>query len=64
MQSIGMGGHLGDIHVVATGLSAFSVPQAGLSGNDLVFVWTETNDFINSIRSARVPLSALSAGSH
>ena len=58
-KAIGMGGLLGDAHIVATRVGAFSVPQIGVSGPDLVFVWTETDDRVNSIHSAKVPLKAL-----
>jgi hypothetical protein len=52
-------GTAGPVHTVATGAGAFSVPQIALAGDDLVFVWTETEKFENSVHSARVAAKAL-----
>jgi hypothetical protein len=49
----------GQTRIVARGVGSFSVPQIGLSGEDLVFVWTETAERVNTIHSARVPVAAL-----
>lgn len=49
----------GPVRLVADNAGSFSVPQIGTSGDDLVFVWTETADFVNSVHSARVPAAAL-----
>jgi len=48
-----------ETRIVARGVGSFSVPQIALSGDDLVFVWTETEDFVNRILSARVSVAAL-----
>jgi hypothetical protein len=52
-------GEPGDVHVVARGAGSFSVPQIGLSGDDLVFVWTKTDDHIDTVHSTIVPAAAL-----
>jgi hypothetical protein len=44
---------------VAHNAGSFSVPQIALDGEDLVFVWTETEEFENSVHSARVAAKAL-----
>ena len=49
----------GPVRQISGNAGGFSVPQIGVAGDDLVFVWTETNDFINTIRSAHVPVEAL-----
>ncbi len=49
----------GPVHTVTTDAGSFSVPQIALAGEDLVFVWTETVGFENSIHSARVDAKAL-----
>jgi hypothetical protein len=52
-------GEAGPVHTVARGVGSFSVPQMSLAGDDLIFVWTETEDSVNSIHSARVPAKSL-----
>ena len=52
-------GAAGSVHTVAHNAGSFSVPQIGLDGDDLVFVWTETDEFENSVHSARVAAKAL-----
>jgi len=52
-------GSPGPVHTVATGAGSFSVPQIALAGEDLIFVWTETDEFENSVHSARVAAKAL-----
>ena len=52
-------GTLGPIQRVSIGANTFSVPQIARSGNDLVFVWTESEDFVDRLRSARAPIAAL-----
>ena len=52
-------GTAGPVHTVATGAGSFSVPQIALADDDLVFVWTETEKFENSVHSARVAAKAL-----
>jgi len=59
VRSIGKNGTLGVIHTVSTGAASFSVPQIARSGDDLVIVWTESEDFVDRIASARVPVAAL-----
>ena len=49
----------GPVRPVAPNARAFSFPQIALSGDDLVFVWTETENDVNSLHSARVPAAAL-----
>jgi len=52
-------GAAGSVHTVAHNAGSFSVPQIALAGEDLIFVWTETEEFENSVHSARVPAKAL-----
>jgi hypothetical protein len=52
-------GAAGSVHTVAHNAAAFSVPQLALSGEDLILVWTETEEFENSVHSARVAAKAL-----
>jgi hypothetical protein len=52
-------GTAGPMHAVAIDAGSFSVPQIALAGEDLVFVWTETETFENSVHSARVAAEAL-----
>ena len=52
-------GAAGTVHTVAHNAGAFSVPQIALAGEDLIFVWTETEKFENSVHSARVAAKAL-----
>jgi hypothetical protein len=52
-------GSAGPVHTVATGVGSFSVPQIALAADDLVFAWTETEKFENSVHSARVAAKAL-----
>ncbi|MDJ0906878.1 MAG: sialidase family protein [Woeseiaceae bacterium] len=49
----------GPARLVTPDAAAFSFPQIALSGDDLVFVWTETEAAINSLHSARVAAAAL-----
>jgi hypothetical protein len=49
----------GPARLVAQNAGAFSFPQIALSGADLVFVWTETTDSVNSLHSASVLAAAL-----
>lgn len=49
----------GPVRLVAPDAGAFSFPQIALSGNHLVFVWSETSDSVNRLHSARVPAAAL-----
>ena len=52
-------GTAGAARLVAPNAVAFSFPQIARSGEELVFVWTETDDSTNRLRSARVPVAAL-----
>jgi len=52
-------GTAGSVHTVARNAGSFSVPQIALAGEDLIFVWTETDKFENSVHSARVAAKAL-----
>lgn len=52
-------GVAGSVHTVAHNAGSFSVPQIALAGEDLIFVWTETEEFENSVHSARVAAKAL-----
>jgi hypothetical protein len=52
-------GAAGTVHTVAHNAGSFSVPQIALAGEDLIFVWTETEEFENSVHSARVAAKAL-----
>jgi len=59
VRRIGKNGTVGPIHSVNDGTASFSVPQLARSGNDLIFVWTESENFVDRISSARVPIAAL-----
>lgn len=59
VRRIGSDGNLGPIHVVSRHARSFSVPQLARSGNDLIFVWTDSETDQSRILSARVPISAL-----
>jgi hypothetical protein len=59
VRKIASDGDLGPIHVVSRHARLFSVPQLARSGNDLIFVWTESEADQSGIMSARVPLTAL-----
>jgi hypothetical protein len=52
-------GSPGPARLVAQNARAFSFPQIAVSGDDLVFVWTEAADSVNSVHSARVAAAAL-----
>ena len=52
-------GAAGSVHIVAQNAGSFSVPQIALAGEDLIFVWTETEEFENSVHSARVAANTL-----
>jgi hypothetical protein len=49
----------GPARQVAPNAGAFSFPQVAVSGEDLVFVWTETEGGMNSVNSARVAAASL-----
>jgi hypothetical protein len=59
VQRFSDNGQSGDIRVVARDAGSFSVPQIALYGDDLVFVWTETEGFVNTVHSATVAVAAL-----
>jgi hypothetical protein len=59
VRKISADGKASAIHTVARDVGSFSVPQIAVSGDDLVFVWTETADSVNSVHSARVPSASL-----
>jgi len=59
VRRISNDGTLGPAHVVSQGAASFSVPQMARAGEDLVFVWTESDNYVDRILSARVPISAL-----
>ena len=52
-------GRMSATHKIASNVPARSVPQMALLGEDLVFVWTESDDDGTGIASARVPVEAL-----
>ena len=52
-------GAAGSVRTVAHNAGSFSVPQIALDGEDLVFVWTETEEFENSVHSATVAAKTL-----
>ncbi len=59
VRKIGKNGSLGPIQLVSDRAASFSVPQLARAGDDLIFVWTESEDFVDRISSARVPIAAL-----
>jgi len=59
VRKIAADGAAGSVHTVAHNAGSFSVPQIALAGENLVFVWTETEEFENSVHSARVAAKAL-----
>lgn len=52
-------GASGPARLVAPDAAAFSFPQIAVSGDDLVFVWTETTGSPSRLRGARVKSAAL-----
>ena len=58
-RRVSAAGTAGPVRLVAPDASAFSFPQIALSGDHLVFVWTETRDSVNSLHGARAPAAAL-----
>jgi hypothetical protein len=52
-------GTAGTPRLVTADAGGFSVPQIARSGDDLVFVWTETADSSSHLRSAKVAAAAL-----
>ena len=54
-------GELGPVVPVASGAPARSVPQMGVTGDELVLVWTEARDDAKRIASALVPPPPLPA---
>jgi hypothetical protein len=50
---------MGATHKIASNVPARSVPQMVLSGNDIVFVWTESKDKSSRIKSTRLPTESL-----
>ena len=59
VRRISADGTLGPAHVVSQGAASFSVPQLARAGEDLIFVWTESDDYVDRILSSRVPITAL-----
>lgn len=59
VRKVGANGALGEIRTVARGAGSFSVPQMALFGDDLIFVWTESENFINQVKSAYAAAKAL-----
>jgi hypothetical protein len=52
-------GQASAVHTVAKEVGSFSVPQMAVIGDDLIFVWTETEEFVNTLHSARVAVESL-----
>ena len=52
-------GDIGPLVVVASSAPARSVPQMAIAGDDLVLVWTEAQQDMKRIASARIPLDAV-----
>ena len=59
VRRVDSAGTLGPSHIISHGAGSFSVPQLARSGDDLIFVWTESHDSVDRISSARVPIAAL-----
>lgn len=59
LRKVNLSGKLGDTHTIAGNAAAFSVPQIAKAGDELIVVWTETADFVDSIHSASVSADAL-----
>lgn len=59
VRRIAANGDLGPARTVARTADAFAVPQLAKIGNDIVFVWTESDGPMTRIVSARVPIAAL-----
>jgi hypothetical protein len=59
VRKVSSDGTLGPIHTVSSKAASFSVPQLALSGDKLVFVWTESERPSSRISSASVPIRAL-----
>lgn len=54
-------GKLGPVRTVTSSAKSLSVPQMGVAGSDLIFVWSETMDDEQRIVSTKLPFAALSA---
>ena len=64
VRKVNANGELGSIFAVSYGASSFSVPQMARSQDDLVFVWTASENFVDQILSAKVPVAALNTKVH
>lgn len=59
VRRVSVDGTLGKIRTVSDSPTVFSVPQMALSGNDLVFAWTESGESTDRVVSARVDARSL-----
>lgn len=59
LRKVSASGELGTAQTITGNAAAFSVPQIAKAGDNLVVVWTETADFVDSIHSASVSADAL-----
>jgi hypothetical protein len=64
VRKVNADGDLGAVFAVSYGASSFSVPQMARSQDELVFVWTKSEDFVDQILSAKVPVAALNTRTH
>jgi len=61
IRQIQADGRRGPDQTVSYGAGAFSVPQLARSGDDLIVAWTESEDYIDQVFSARIPVASLLA---
>jgi hypothetical protein len=63
VRQIQSDGRRGPDQTVSYGAGSFSVPQLARSGDDLIVVWTESENYVDQVFSVRIPIASLLAGS-
>ena len=61
VRRVSVDGVTGPVRTVSSTAAPYSVPQMANDGSHLVFAWTEIHDDVRRVKSARVPISALSS---
>jgi hypothetical protein len=62
VRQIQSDGRRGPDQTVSYGAGSFSVPQLARSGDDLIVVWTESENYVDQVFSVRIPIASLLAG--
>jgi hypothetical protein len=62
LRQIQSDGRRGPDQTVSYGAGSFSVPQLARFGDDLIVVWTESEDYVDQVFSVRIPVASLLAG--